>query len=135
MIETTRHAQCLCGDLKAETRGDPWRVMTCSCRDCRRKSGSAFSVSSYWEADAVTLSGDVRSWRRSSPDGRSLEYFFCPECGVSLYWKADFAGDRIGIGAGNFEDCNFAVPERAYWIEGRPNWVLDIGRIAALDRQ
>ena len=135
MDDVVRRAECLCGAVVARTRGEPWRVMTCSCVDCRRKSGSAFSVSTYWPADAVTVSGEVRSWRRPSQEGRSLEYFLCPTCGVSLYWKADFARDHIGIGAGNFEDAGFAVPGRAYWTEGRPAWVERIAEIPALDRQ
>ncbi|MGJ8627827.1 MAG: GFA family protein [Sulfitobacter sp.] len=135
MQQMVRHAQCLCGAVTAETRGEPWRVMSCSCRDCRRKSGSAFSVSTYWAAEAVTLAGNFQTWQRPCPDGRTLTYYLCPTCGVSLYWKADFAGDRIGIGAGNFDDCNFAVPRKAFWTEGRPDWVHEIGQIPALKRQ
>ena len=135
MHDVERHAQCLCGAVTATTRGEPWRVLTCSCKDCRRKSGSAFSVSTYWEAVAVTLQGAVQTWRRDAQEGRSITYAFCPTCGVSLYWKADFAGDRIGIGAGNFDDCNFAVPGRAYWTEGRPDWALKLPAVPALERQ
>lgn len=135
MSDKPRRAQCMCGAVTAECRGDPWRVMCCSCVDCRRKSGSAFSVSTYWDRDAVTLSGPTRTWRRPAQDGRSLTLYACPTCGVSLYWTADFAPGRIGIGAGNFDDCAFAVPGRAYWTEGRPDWVLDIGAVPALSRQ
>lgn len=132
---TIRQAQCLCGALRAATRGEPWRTMICSCRDCRRKSGSAYGLSTYWDEDAVTLSGDAQTWRRDAPEGRSLRYFFCPRCGVSLYWRADFAPGRIGIGGGNFDDCNFAVPRRAFWSEGLPHWALDLRQIPARERQ
>lgn len=135
MSDTERHAQCMCGALSATTRGEPAHVMTCSCLDCRRKSGSAFSVSTYWPEDQVTLSGRAESWTRPAPGGRDLTYFFCPVCGVSLYWRAGFAADKIGIGGGNFDDCAFAAPRRAYWTEGRPDWVLKIADVPCLDRQ
>lgn len=135
MTDIIRHASCMCGALTAETRGEPAHVMTCSCVDCRRKSGSAFAVSTYWPEENVTLRGDARSWRRTTVTGKSLEYFFCPTCGVSLYWRADFAADKIGIGGGNFDDCSFAKPRRAYWVEGRPDWVLHLADVPTLDRQ
>ena len=135
MTDITRIAQCLCGDLTVTTQGEPARVLTCSCLDCRRKSGSAFSVSTYWPEDRARVSGATRRFRRPSQGGRTLEYQFCPTCGVSLYWRADFAPGMIGIGSGNFEDSGFAVPSQAYWTEQRPDWVAHLSDIPALPRQ
>ncbi len=135
MSDTTRTARCVCGALTVTTTGEPDRVLTCSCLDCRRKSGSAFSVSTYWPPDQVTIQGDTKGYRRDAQDGRGLELRFCPTCGVSVYWLADFARGQIGIGGGNFEDCNFAVPTEAYWTEGRADWVHHLSDIPALQRQ
>lgn len=135
MTEIIREAQCLCGAVRAETRGEPARVLTCSCIDCRRKSGSAFSVSTYWHEGAVTLTGETKTWKRAGQDGRMAEYFHCTNCGVSLYWRMDFAPNKIGIGGGNFDPCDFAVPEKAFWTEYRPDWVLNLQDIPKLTRQ
>ena len=135
MSETTRVARCLCAELTVTTKGEPARVLICSCVDCRRKSGSAFAVSTYWPGTQVEIAGPSRQFGRPAQDGRTMEYEFCPTCGVSLYWRADFAPGAIGIGAGNFADSSFAVPTKAYWTEQRPDWVYDIKQIPTLDRQ
>lgn len=135
MSDKTRTATCVCGAVTATTTGEPARVLTCSCLDCRRKSGSAFSVSTYWPEDRVALSGDTGSYRRDAQDGRTLTLRFCKSCGVSVYWHADFAKGQIGIGAGNFAAMDFAPPAWAYWTEQRPDWTLRLSEIPAKLRQ
>lgn len=47
MTETSapreRNARCGCGGLTVTTRGEPLVVYACSCLNCQRESGSAFS--------------------------------------------------------------------------------------------
>jgi len=132
---TERTASCLCGQLTARTRGEPAHVLMCSCAACRAKSGSAFAVSTYWDAAQVMISGESRSWQRPAQEGRTLTYHFCPTCGVALYWRADFSPGHIGIGGGNFPDMEFARPTRAYWQEQCPDWVHHLDQIKRLARQ
>jgi len=131
MTEIARTARCACGQLTAATMGEPARSLICSCDDCHRKSGSGFNWSTYWPEHAVAITGESKSFRRASQGGRSLEYHFCPDCGVGLWWRADFATGLIGIAGGNF-DAPLPPPTRAYWSEFRPDWCDDIAGIPAL---
>ena len=38
-----RVARCACGNLTVTARGEPLEVYLCSCKDCQRGTGSAFS--------------------------------------------------------------------------------------------
>ena len=42
-----RAARCACGNLTVTARGEPVEVYLCSCTDCQRGSGSAFSYAAY----------------------------------------------------------------------------------------
>ena len=50
-----RIAQCGCGALTATVTGDPVTVYGCSCVDCQRKSGSAFSYAAVFPSAGVTM--------------------------------------------------------------------------------
>ena len=76
-----RIAQCGCGALTAAVSGDPVAVYGCSCKDCQRKSGSAFSYAAMFESAAVAIAGERKTWRRNGDSGRWIDNIFCPTCG------------------------------------------------------
>jgi hypothetical protein len=49
---------CMCGAVRFEVRGTPYRVGLCHCLTCRKQSGSAFSVLAIYPVAAVTITGD-----------------------------------------------------------------------------
>lgn len=135
MTDKIRNARCICGAVRLEARGEPFRSMLCSCADCRRKTGSAFNWSLYWPEAVITLTGETRSFRRPAQDGRSMEINLCPICGTSLWWRLDAFPGEIGVGGGFFEVADLPPPTVAYWTEGRPVWALDLAAIPAKARQ
>ena len=72
MDVVVRTGGCLCGAVRYSVRGEPVHVGRCHCADCRKESGSAFTVYAQWPVEAFELSGDISSF-----DGRG----FCPRCG------------------------------------------------------
>ena len=130
-----RTARCACGALSATAEGEPLRVAACSCSYCQRRSGSAFGLSAYWPAEAVTLSGEARSWRRVSQRGRDFEHFFCPTCGTALWWRAAMKPEWIGLAAGAFAAPDFPPPVAAVWDTGRYAWVRFPEDCEPLDEQ
>ena len=69
MDTVVRTGGCLCGAVRYSVRGEPVHVGRCHCADCRKESGSAFTVYAQWPVEAFELSGDVSNY-----DGRG----FCP---------------------------------------------------------
>ena len=82
----TRVATCACGQLRATCEGEPQRVGVCSCIQCQKRSGSAFSVNSFFECEQVKVEGEAKRFTRGSDAGRTLDFSFCPECGSTVYW-------------------------------------------------
>lgn len=121
-----RTATCACGELRVELDGSPYFVAMCSCTHCQRRTGSVFGVSAYFTgAQLLEISGESRTFVRSSDSGRSVEIGFCPTCGTSVYWTGSNAPvtEGIGLAVGCFADPNFPRPHIAAWCASKHGWV------------
>ncbi|MEX2165728.1 MAG: GFA family protein [Methyloceanibacter sp.] len=130
-----RIASCLCGNLKVGARGEPVDVYLCGCRDCQRKSGSAFGYAALYAESAVTIAGEQRTYRRNGDSGRLIETHFCPTCGVTVFFHAEGLPGLVGIAAGCFADPDFTKPSRLYWASRHHRWLDLPPSIAREDTQ
>jgi hypothetical protein len=119
----TRIARCCCGQLRAEASADPVRVVVCHCSECRRRTGSAYGVSAYFQKDYVEVDGPNSTFVRHCPEGRIIEFRFCPSCGSTVYWRADLLPDLIGVAVGLFDDPAFPEPTSSIFERNRFPWV------------
>lgn len=53
---------CLCGNVRFEASGQPYRVGVCHCLDCRKHNGALFNASAIFPQDAVTIHGETRDY-------------------------------------------------------------------------
>ena len=102
---------CLCGNLRFEARGEPYRTGLCHCLDCRKNHGALFHGSAIFPQSAVTLTGP-----RADYKGR----FFCPTCGSPVYAHFD---DEIGINLGAFDTPDTFTPTYELWTVRRESWL------------
>jgi hypothetical protein len=136
-----RVAHCLCGALTATAHGEPGNVYLCSCRNCQKKSGSAFTYAAVFPADTVAISGAHNGYRLKGESGRWIENHFCPTCGVAVFFTAESFPDAVGIAAGCFADDADAkrdaalTPQRIYWTDRKRNWVLAFAGCEEVGRQ
>ena len=121
--ERERKARCGCGQLTVSVRGEPLTVYACSCANCQRLSGSAFTYSAFWPAAAVTLAGAHTAWRFHGDSGRWIETEFCPTCGVTVCFRAEARPEVVGISVGCFADPEFPAPERLFWASRGHPWL------------
>ena len=113
--ERVRTGGCLCGAVRYSVRGEPFHVGRCHCADCRKESGSAFTVYGQWPLDAFDLSGELATY-----DGRS----FCPRCGSRLVCMDD---EGVEVRIGSLDDAPFGLrPEAEIWIKRREPWLTPV---------
>ena len=55
--------------------------------------------------------------------GERSKIHFCPDCGSSVFWYAEFASDLIGIAFGAFADPSTPRPTLSVWETTRHPWV------------
>ncbi len=102
---------CLCGDVRLEAAGSPYRVGLCHCLDCRKHHGALFFAAAIFPQDSVTIEGETRHY-----EGRH----FCPRCGSSVF--ASF-GDEIEVHSGTLDSPDQLVPTYECWTVRRESWL------------
>jgi len=113
-----RTGGCLCGAVRYSVRGAPVHVRRCHCADCRKESGSAFSVYALWPVEAFELSGEISSY-----DGRG----FCPRCGSRLLDTTGSAETLVEIRIGSLDEAPFELkPDDEIWVKRRESWLAPV---------
>jgi hypothetical protein len=119
----SRIAHCSCGSLRVGATGEPTAVVACHCLECQRRTGAAFSVGVFFEKAQVRAEGASKVYTRDGQEGRKVRFRFCPECGTTVYWEADFRPDLTGVAFGTFADASFPAPMLSVWEQTRHPWV------------
>jgi hypothetical protein len=98
---------CLCGAVRYRVVGDPIIAGVCHCTRCQRMTGSAFSVPAYFEEAAIEItSGELKTYECRSEANRWINIEFCPNCGTTVTWTAEYLPGGRGIAAGTLDDPN-----------------------------
>jgi hypothetical protein len=116
-------AACACGGLTLTASAAPQFVHACACQDCQRSTGSAFSYSAFFPEVAVKVSGEFKSWRRSSAAGRWIEGNFCPTCGVTVFTRVEALPQTVCVPVGCFNEPDFPAPGKLYWSSSSHHWL------------
>ena len=102
---------CLCGAVRIQTSGPPYRVGLCHCLDCRKHHGALFSAAAISPESAVYIEGEIRDYA-----GRA----FCPRCGSSVFARS---GDEIEVHLGALDAPDQLLPTYESWIIRREAWL------------
>ena len=102
---------CLCGDVRIEASGPPYRIGLCHCLDCRKHHGALFYAAAVFPGDAVNIHGETSEFA-----GRH----FCPRCGSSLF--ARFA-DEVEVHLGSLDAPDQLTPTYESWVIRREGWL------------
>jgi hypothetical protein len=121
---TVRSARCHCGELELICHGEPRRISMCHCRDCQRRTGSAFSVAAFYERAQVSIGGGASGmFERDSASGFPVRFHFCRRCGANVYWEAARMPELLGVAVGAFADAEFPAPEQSVWTQDKHTWI------------
>lgn len=127
-----RTAACSCRGVELILAGEPRRVYACSCLECQRCTGSAFSYRAiYAESAIVSRKGESRTWRRTGTSGQWLEQEFCTTCGSVVLMRAEALKEAISVSAGCLEDRDFPPPQLLHWAQRKHRWLCLPGIDAA----
>ncbi|KAK4221131.1 Mss4-like protein [Podospora fimiseda] len=81
---------CQCSNITFPTpTPEPLAVYHCHCTECQKQSASAFGMSAIFPADGLfPLEHDLKQklgiWTRPSKEGRTMDCYFCLQCGVRI---------------------------------------------------
>ena len=119
---TTRHAACSCGQLRVTTDGDPTRISVCHCHACQRRTGGAFGVQARFPVDRAEIEGQAVTWTRTADSGNDIDFYFCPECGSTVYYVLRDQPELVAVPIGAFADSSFPAPRISVYESRRHPW-------------
>ena len=116
-------ARCSCGALTLTLTEPPRLVAACHCLDCQRRTGAPFGVGAFYPVDLVVISGTSKEFTRDAASGGKVHSNFCPNCGSTLYWRADNLPSLIGVAVGALADRQYTAPFRSVFEQSKHDWV------------
>jgi hypothetical protein len=125
----TREAACSCGQLRVTVEGDPIRVSVCHCLACQRRTGSAFGAQARFPEDHVRIAGRSTEYLRVSDDGEERRFFFCPDCGSTVFYRLESLPEAVAIPLGGFADPSFPAPWVSIYESRKLPWLTVHGEI------
>jgi hypothetical protein len=126
-MAAVRTATCRCGALQARCEGEPVRVSVCHCRECQRRTGSAFGVQARWPQEKVAITGEYARWSRTGDSSGVSISGFCPQCGSSVFYTNEGLPGLIAVPVGAFADPDFPAPRHSIWEVRQHPWLAIIG--------
>lgn len=96
---------CQCGKVRYEITGTPLELYVCHCLECRKQSASAFGISVIVRsADVRLMQGALQRWSRPADSGRTVDCFFCPDCGSRVWHGSKDWDETISIKGGSLDE-------------------------------
>ena len=123
------HARCSCGAVTLTLPEPSKLVVACHCLDCQRRTGAPFGVGAFYQVDVVAISGTPKEFTRDAASGGKVHSYFCPNCGSTIYWRADNLPSLIGVAVGAFADPNHPGPVRSVFEQSKHHWVQIDGAV------
>lgn len=116
-------ATCLCGAVRLACGNPVGPGGYCHCDDCRRMTGSAFSVTIPFDSSEFrVISGEVRSFTKAADSGNELTRHFCPNCGSPLYGTSPQHPGRVYVRAGIIDQPTLIHPASQIWCQAKVAW-------------
>jgi hypothetical protein len=124
MAESGIEGGCNCGAVRYRIGRQPVTVAVCHCANCRRQSGSAFSVNLIVPGDAMTLNGELVTYEdHDTESGRPVLRQFCATCGSPVRSLSDASPNLAIVKAGTTDDPARFVPAIHVWTSTALPWV------------
>ena len=88
----------------------------------------------FAETEILEREGSPTVYRWMSDKERWLDFRFCPTCGTSVWWEAEFFPGKVGIAGALFDDPAFFAADGAYFCATKPDWVTFPAELRQLER-
>ncbi|KAI1141353.1 Mss4-like protein [Hypoxylon sp. FL0543] len=125
-----KQGSCFCGKIRISYEGEPVSQVTCHCLDCRKISGSTYSVNLVVPRPAFKLvSGMPKTVSKVADSGKEITSYFCGDCGSTLWRETETFGENNIVKAGVMDDCNAldeAKPVGEIFTKNRVGWVAEV---------
>ena len=123
--DQTLTGSCQCGAVRYELTAPPLEIFICHCTECRKQSASAFGISVIVRScDVRLVHGAPKNWSRIADSGRTIDCFFCPECGSRLWHGDKEKLETISIKGGSLDEPPDLTSATHIWTDSKLDGVV-----------
>jgi len=125
-MNSIRTGGCLCGSVRFEARGEPFRTLVCHCRFCQRMTGTTSYAESMYPIDDVSFSGAGFSTyeHRSASSSKLVYVHFCARCGSTLSLTFERWPEYRAISRGAFDEPDSVAISSHIWTSSAQSGVV-----------
>jgi hypothetical protein len=113
---------CLCGAVRYTGSAEPLGSRTCWCRLCQYLASGSATVNAILPADAVTITGPLKTFAGIADSGCHMMRGFCPECGTQVSSIAAERPHLMVLRTGTLDNPNRVRPTDIIWTSAAPDW-------------
>jgi len=121
MIKGSIIGGCQCGSVRFELNGIPLFTHACHCFTCRRRSGSAFGLSTFVLRDDLTLTDGELVMRQTSP---RTKVYLCMACETTIYSESTEYLSTYILRGGTFDNPESVEPGAHLWVKRKHPWIV-----------
>lgn len=115
---------CNCGHVRYAVRKQPIACYICHCHLCQKRTGSAFSMSLVFPANAIELlEGVPRTSERKIRVGTVNRSSECPLCHSRL-WTERPSSRTLNLRAGTLDNSADIRPVAQFWTSSAQRWAI-----------
>ena len=102
---------CLCGAVRYEVTGQPLMVVACHCRDCQKRTSSAYSMNMPVRVRDFTITaGTPREIVRQTPSGGQTLHLYCDACMSRIASRPQSTPAIASVRPGTLDDTSWLAP-------------------------
>lgn len=120
---------CLCGKVRYSAGVDPTFTAVCHCRNCRKASGSAFSIVVGVPPASLSVQGELKTFGDKGDSGKAILRRFCPDCGSAVLDEAEVMPGVVMVQVGTLDDPGWVKPTMQIYCDSAQPWVQLGGEI------
>lgn len=103
------------------------RISVCHCLKCQQRSGSSFTAQARFPDSAVSITGVSKLYEHPGDSGAVGKFYFCPNCGATVFYKAGPFPNLTAVAIGAFADPSFGAPSVSIYENRKHKWVEIVG--------
>jgi hypothetical protein len=129
--------QCLCGAVRYRLGAEPLIIYACHCKDCQKRSGSAFGMSMWVPRSALAISAGapVRQDLPRRRDGGTFTALSCAACTTRLWGEAEKHPKLAVMRPGTLDDTSWVRPSVHLWTRSAQPWFVFPADVQRYDTQ
>ena len=114
---------CLCGTIRYTISAPVAELRACHCRNCQKTSGAAGSVNAAIKsADFRLVQGKPKRYTAVADSGRTLNRYFCGDCGSPIYSQREQTPENMVVRAGTFDNAGDMKITHHIWTKSKRPW-------------